>query len=355
MYIHVFSCQTNYSYSFIQMMERNVDISQHVFVFGVGKDAPQQFPYSPQVQSRVLSMKKPVQFIRFLRTVNDFKWIYIHLLSYDPTLFYWASRKKLLAKATWIVWGTDIYSYYKQDRSLKNRMYEWARRKIIREFTEIAGFVEEDFQLIKKLYTTNAGYIPVLYPIPVNLNHLKSVTRKAHDVVNVLIGNSGDSSNFHEEMLNALSKYKDENICVYCPLSYGGTQVYKDAVIRKGTEIFGAKFKPILRMMNAHEYAAFLSEIDVALMNHKRQQGLGNILALLFLGSKVYLRNDITSYQFLNRKDCEVFDIQTVELVEFVEFTKPVSDAVKLSTLVEDIVSEKNYLSLWLELFKRHS
>lgn len=43
---------------------------------------------------------------------------------------------------------------------------------------------------------------------------------------------------------------------------------------------------PIVDFMDFNEYINFLSTIDIAIFNHKRQQGMGNIITLLGMGKK---------------------------------------------------------------------
>ena len=56
------------------------------------------------------------------------------------------------------------------------------------------------------------------------------------------MGNSTDTSNCHFEMFDLLLPYKDEDILIYCPLSYGPYTAYGDSVIKRGKELFGEKF-----------------------------------------------------------------------------------------------------------------
>lgn len=48
--------------------------------------------------------------------------------------------------------------------------------------------------------------------------------------------------------------------------------------------------------MNPEEYCSFLSEMDVAVFNNNRQQGMANIALLANLGTKVFIRNDTSMW-----------------------------------------------------------
>jgi hypothetical protein len=283
-------------------------------------------------------------------------WIYFHYLPYGPSLLLWAIKPSLIAKSTWIVWGGDVFIYKQKTESLKHRLFEFLRQRIIPGFPEIAAFIEADAREAIKVYNSKAQYIPILYPIPVNLENLKNIKKQNESgIKNILIGNSADPSNNHIEMLSMLSVYSGENICIYCPLSYYGDQEYIQKIVLKGKEFFGDKFVPLLTMMTSEEYAIFLATIDIAVMNHYRQQGLGNIMPMLFLGKKVFIRSDISSFQFFLKSGCTIFDTCSMNKSNFASFIyidKTTAEANKYA--IEQMISPSNYARLWNNLFSRH-
>lgn len=356
MFYHIFTGENNYSKALLDQLGEITDLKDHLIVFGFARKLDKTFDYPEILKGRIKHLTKPKDLFFVVKNIFAAEWIYLHFLAYDPSLLFWALNEKLVKRSTWIVWGSDIYSYYKRNKNLKTRIYEFLRRRIISNFTEIAAFVKEDFDLVKKLYKTKAEYTPILYPIPVNTGHLDKLCKEeSSDRKTLLIGNSGDPSNLHIEMIDALSKFRNENICIKCPLSYGGSEPYKNSVINHGKAVFGDKFVAVTQFMNTEEYAQLLANIDVALMNHKRQQGLGNILALMYLGRKVYLRSDITSYFFFKRHECDVSDIQNVKNISFEELVSPVENAEKNIKIISNIISKAYCLKLWDDLLKKHS
>ena len=355
MFVHIFANQTTYSWALLNMLEEETDLDDHVFVFGLGKDHPMDYPYSRAMQNRLLFLKRPRDLGKILKCIYHAKWIYIHFLAYDPTLFFWFLNKRLLAKSTWIVWGSDIYSYQKQKQSARTRVYEWLRRKIIPRFPEIAAFVKEDYEVIAMVYGTAAKYLPILYPLPVNPSQLDRVvkTQKNTNPV-VMIGNSGDPTNNHLEMIDLLSSFRKEAMKVVCPLAYGGTPEYRQIVISKGISTFGNNFVPWMEMKGKQEYAEQIAGVDIAVMNHQRQQGLGNILALLYLGKKVFIRSDITSYSFLMRNNCRVMATESIKEMDFKTFSEPLADRFETSVNVGKITQKDYAAGLWKNLLKQH-
>lgn len=45
----------------------------------------------------------------------------------------------------------------------------------------------------------------------------------------------------------------------------------------------------------------FLSSLDIAIFAHNRQQGFGNTVSLLGMGKTVYLKEEVTTYQALEK------------------------------------------------------
>ena len=355
MFVHIFASQTAYSWSLLNMLEEKMDLDGHVFIFGLGKGHPMDYPYSPVMQTRILFLKQPGKLAKILKHIYQARWIFIHLLAYDPTLFFWHLNRKLLKKSTWIVWGSDIYAFQKQTQSLRTRAYEWLRHQIIPVFTEIAAFVREDYDVIASVYGTSARYLPILYPLPVNLAQLDSVLKTPGNAnLVVMIGNSGDPTNNHSEMLDLLARYKDEKMQVVCPLAYGGNEGYRQIVISKGISIFGDNFIPWLEMKGKQEYAGQLANVDIAIMNHHRQQGLGNILALLYLGRKVFLRPNTTSWAFLRRNNCTVVAIDTMNGMNFKTFSEPIAERSETMANVGKIMQKDYAVGLWKNLLNPH-
>lgn len=355
MNIHLFTNESLYSTELLKLFETTVDLGEHLFIFRKQKTG--RYQYSQKISERIVYSTNFTHLIgSILPILKKAKWIYFHYLPYGPSLILWALQPKLIAKSTWIVWGGDVFIYKQNKQNFKNRIFEILRKRIIPWFPEIAAFVEEDAREAIKVYKSKAQYIPILYPIPVNLVNLQNLKKTANRVgKNILIGNSADPSNNHMEMLELLSDFSKEDMSIYCPLSYYGDKVYIELVIQKGQELFGNKFVPLTRMITTQEYAEFLNDMDIAIMNHHRQQGLGNIMPLLYLGKKVYIRSDISTFPFLTKAECVIFDTCSMNksnFASFISITNEISEGNKRA--IEKMLSPSFYEILWNNLFSKH-
>jgi hypothetical protein len=92
------------------------------------------------------------------------------------------------------------------------------------------------------------------------------------------------------------------------PLSYGFKN-YAEDVIQSGKEIFGENFSPITEFLPYQKYDEIVGSCGIVIMNHYRQQAVGNILMALYKGAKVYLRNSNILFKYFKRIGCHIFSI----------------------------------------------
>lgn len=211
-----------------------------------------------------------------------------------------------LKKIYWIVWGGDLYTYAENRKTWRWRLKEVFRRRVIKRVGHLVTHVYGDYKLAQKWYGAEGAWHEC-FVYPSNLYH-EATGQGASSPrleLSVMIGNSADPSNNHIELMDRLANIRD--VKIYCPLSYGNAQ-YADKVESRGYKIFGQNFTALRKFMDFPSYLAFLSQIDVAIFNHRRQQGMGNITTLLGLGKKVYIRKDITSYEFFEGIGVKLFD-----------------------------------------------
>ena len=253
-----------------------------------------------------------------------------------------------LDRVVWKVWGGDLY-WHTEVKEGKYKIYEFLRAFTIKRF----GYVSADhfeFELVKKYYHTYAENICTTYP-RIFFAFPKQVP---HDYISIIVGNSRDPSNEHIDALRLLSRFKDENIRIYVVLSYGDCPVgYVENVNRVGTDYFGDKYVPITGMMDLKTYHQFLSNVDIMICNHRRQQARGNLFAMLKYGKKVFIRSGISTEEVFNEYGLKFFltdDIESTSFSSFVAFSE--SEAKQNDTILTKMFSNETLFSLWDNLFK---
>ena len=209
------------------------------------------------------------------------------------------------------------------------------------------SYIKGEFKLVQEWFKVKGNFYSS-FTYPSNLYKKIEIRKEGKEGLWVQVGNSADPSNNHFEILEKLSKFKDMNIKLFCILSYGGNEEYKNRVIKRGSELFKDKFCPILNFMKFDEYMNFLSSLDIAIFAHDRQQAFGNITSLLSMKKTVYLKEKVTTYQTLKEMGIKVrsFD-KLVDLEEFDENTLENN-----RKIIEENFSEEKLIEQWENIFE---
>lgn len=178
-----------------------------------------------------------------------------------------------------------------------------------------APVLDSEFALVVNHFPLRAGYIDWNYgSVEEDFNPPFHVDQD-HPRVHVLAGNSAYETNNHIELIDALRDHpKLATAKVYMPLSYGRAP-YRDSVIAYGREVLGSALHPITEFMPLSSYNNLIAECGFVVMNHLRQQGLGNVLTALLAGSKVYLNPLNPLYDWLTAKGMHIGSTEDIDLV----------------------------------------
>jgi dTDP-N-acetylfucosamine:lipid II N-acetylfucosaminyltransferase len=126
---------------------------------------------------------------------------------------------------------------------------------------------------------------------------------------NILIGNSATFTCNHYEIFEHLQNFNFNDSKVIVPLSYGN-MVYKDFVIKSGKKLLKDSFEPITEFLQKEKYHELQLSCSVMILNHYRQQALANIVSAAWMGMRIYINKQTTSYQFFKRKGLIIFSIE---------------------------------------------
>ncbi len=138
----------------------------------------------------------------------------------------------------------------------------------------------------------------------------------------VLLGNSATPENNHVEALDLLSTCLPDDWYIYCPLSYGD-KAYGDAIEEYGNVLFGDRFIALREYMPIETYSEIVSGCLIIVMNHVRQQALGNIILSLYAGSFVFLNEMSPIHAAMQRIGV---DIETIDRLPL-KFKKSVMES----------------------------
>jgi len=296
---------------FIQFIENHFDSKDHLFLI-----SPMAL-YKVKPRSNVVMLDERMGRLRKMaewsKAMNKADKIILHGLFDIRIINLLCLQPWLLKKCYWVMWGGDLYHYKLRGRGIRSDIQEAKRAFVIKRMGHLVTYIKGDYELAQKWYCAKGEYHTCLM-YPSNLYKEYAMSPKQGDDINILVGNSADPTNSHVEIFEKLKPYKDQNIQIVCPLSYGQIE-YAERIAELGKELFGDKFTPLIDFMPFEKYLEFLGKIDIAVFAHKRQQAMGNMTTLLGLGKKVYLRSDVTPWEFYSKLGVKVFDVDGLELL----------------------------------------
>jgi hypothetical protein len=292
-------------------------------------------------------------FLRAFAAARGEDRVVIHQLSDPRLLLYLFVFRTAARKCAWMIWGGDVYYFRYRPRTWPHALRERLRRAVIPAIPLVGAIVPGDFEVVRETYGSRARYVRAFYPLPMDVRSLEPAppAPRGGRPVTVLVGNSGDPSNEQAGVLRALARFRDEGLRILAPLSYGD-RAHVASVVALGRELFGERFTALTEFLPPEQYARAIREVDAAIMNHAFQQGLGNVVALLLLGKKVYVRRETTTYAYLRDLGIRVFDthaIPAMSLTELIDFS-PEEGARNAATLREHL-SGPNAVAGWRALF----
>ena len=313
---------------FIDFIDENFDITQHSFII-LGKE---KYKYGLTQKHDVTWISTPIKLVTLTFNLHHAKKIIMHGLWSKLCNIILLIQPWVLKKTYWIIWGGDLYSLREKD--------DFAKKYVIQNLGGIICYHSSEYNIAVTLGNTQGKFFQSFF-YPSNLYKDIELHTEEHKEVNIQIGNSADPSNNHLEVLTYLQKYKDENIKVIVPLSYGDKE-YANEVIQKGKNLFGEKFVPIVEYMSFDNYMKLLSSIDIAIFHHNRQQAMGNITTLIGLGKKVYVSKDVITWNYLSDIGIKIFDIKNFNLLLLDNKIQE-----KNMKLTKDYFSKQNLISQW--------
>jgi len=276
---------------------------------------------------------------RFAESLAAYDVVFIHYMN-QMDLFLISQTPKNV-RFVWCGWGVDYYDLITQgDRTalLKPRTKElFCRQMELRKSTPLVkmkqfikglfGYdkmnkieiinnrvsyfvpvIEEDYELVKKS-------IPEFRPSYISWNNgtlEDDMIRDFKDEVvsgrNILLGNSASYENNHLDAFDLIKKQKLDGRKIIAPLSYGDA-FYREKIITYGKQYFGEGFFPLVDFLPIDQYLDIIKSCSYVLMNHLRQQGLGSIISMLYMGAKVFLDKKNPVYHFFKKQGAHIFTL----------------------------------------------
>ena len=295
------------------------------------------YPYSLGFDNYKILDENEENFNVVLADIETADYVFLHYLE-DTKARIISKISNKSCKIVWIPWGADLYEnklfyqeplYGKKTKRLifKELLLSYIRiiaktillknrKNAIKDSLKlidiIACAVPQEFNLLKKtgLFRYNLDMINFsYYPLEIVVSDDMDIKKETHIKADtILIGNSAIATNNHLEAFDILRKLVVSDKKIVVPLNYGDKK-YANEVVKYGKKTFGQNFNPILNFMPLDNYNQLISSCGFAIMNQYRQQAIGNIITLLWGGTKVFLNDNNLVYPFLKEIGCIIFSI----------------------------------------------
>lgn len=235
-------------------------------------------------------------------------------------------------KIVCILYGYDLYRNY-NIKIIKGFIVKNMMRFFYRNIQALIAIFPTDVDEYYKRYKKcnkifYAPYISGEVPHYVKMDFQKKIMAEKYsdgEPIIVQVGHSSYANVRHFEILDQIAKFKNENIKVLLPLSYGDVE-YGDRVEKYAREILGDKVITLRDFMTLEDYIELLSTVDIGIWNTHRQIGLGNINPHVYMGKKIYLSSDCIMNQFFKENNVPIFDSSSID--KFDDFISDVDDSV---------------------------
>jgi len=288
-------------------------------------EGPLRFPIR---HGRVRIVAWPIlRAARILFDVHGSDMIIAHSMTLHAAVAFGSARPKTIK--VWSGWGFD---YYGNDESpdagllgtatlalsaslanardiqesivfFRRRFTGKMSRRLIHNAAARADYfsapIPEDLSVFKGRFPEFHGHYSQLNYA--NVGDTFAGARRLEGGENILVGNSASFSNNHLEIFDQLADLDIPGRKIVVPLSYGNPE-YRDEIVARGRRLFGEAFTPLIDMLSLEEYLSVVASCNVVIMNHKRQQALGNIGAALYHGAHLFLDEASTTVDFFRSR-----------------------------------------------------
>lgn len=354
MIVHFFPYE-KFTLNYISFINNNFNLKEHYFILHGSYDL---------VEINVNNFENVIDYEdnqkKAIQLLDDADAIIIHSLFIDNKfIIMFNKHSSWLPKAGWVVWGGDLHSFIGQHKSIKSKGKYFLLKRMIKKLKVIIVLASGDYDILADYMKINGKRFTAVYGNGNALRLLKKIEEsnkknitifEKEKTIKILIGNSATETNHHREVFKILEKYKEEPIRIIVPLSYGDKE-YGNEIVKLGFSLFGDKFEPLLDFMEYEAYLRLLSTIDVAIFNNNRQQALGNIRALAYFKTKLYMRLDTSMGKEFDRdfRIRPVSEIVDLNFNEFKHFSSNDGEYNKLAAM--KVYDETAAKKQWKEIF----
>ena len=256
-----------------------------------------------------------------LKTLHSWTAVFLHYLCDIKCAV--VNKAPENTRFVWMFWGQDAQklftdkNYLPQTNSLMKEIGGWseylipyinpprrlvlpfrARGKAMRRIQYCAPVIADELYIMQRKLSLSFqqleftyGYSDYFMPKGKELGFAQGN--------NILVGNSSSAASNHLDVFKLLCDIElPEDYKIILPLGYGNAK-YANRILELAPVQIKAKLQPLLNYLPLEQYYEVLRGCGFAIMDHLRQQALGNIIILLASGIKLYMNEESPLYLYL--------------------------------------------------------
>lgn len=243
-----------------------------------------------------------------------------HKFMYDERDYLYLNKTKIFKMS--VSEGHSLSLKGKLKRYISSGVFSLFEERVLKRIETFSPVIFEEYKLIEE------GRRILGFPkyMPWNYGGLKGylvrgVVGQRCSGRTVLLGNSASFTNNHLDafdVIRGLEAALNKSIKIVVPLSYGDSDV-RNHIVDLGRKQF-SMFTPLTEFVSLDKYVLLLKECGFAVFNHKCQEAVGNIIIMLYLGARVFLREESPVYLMFKSKGAVINSVQELlvnpELIE---------------------------------------
>lgn len=316
----------------LRLFERFLPAANDLYVYSVG-DLRYVKSLPVKIVGRVAAISG-----RVAKDFPEYDLVVVHSL--DPVWWRTLVQAPLDVPVLWLGWGFDYYDFIvngggqlllpltqqqagpavaskslnvRLKQFLWNLLFGVEKAKVVEKIAFFAPVLPSEYDLLRKCREWRKFPRQVVWNYgSLEEDFVKGFSDAEVSGLNILVGNSATPTNNHIDAFVSLAAQDRSGRKIIVPLSYGN-RAYRDVVMGAGEEYFGDRFTPLLDFMPIDAYVRILQSCGFAVMNHVRQQAVGNIVIMLYLGATVFLRTESPAYVFFREQGLILHTIEELE------------------------------------------
>jgi len=343
--------------SYLNFLRKNYEIADHHFVIW---DAKSEYFYFNEEELHgfnvnYISRISLIDAFRAARLCEEYDIIVFHSLFFPVNLMLSFTIKRAhLYKTVWTIWGGDLANYV-GNIDFKRKMWAVLRNRVISRIGYVVT-TNVEYNLLTKTFNIRPTRIDASYPYLAEQSSIPNQGQLDDKQINILLGNYATRQNRHIETLYLLSKFKDHDIKIYIPLSYGDQNYARDVkFIAKN--IFEEKAIPLTEFMDRKEYGKLLSRIKIGIFNSSQQMAMGTIYSLLLSETKIFTDPSGSIGEILlNERGLKIHTIDEIRNLSFDDFVNiHPEEVMENRNKAMSFLSNENIKKQWSDVFNIRS